>query len=132
MSSSSHVDKNATAHFVSFSSDYTGLPETATKKVLKTAYSLSTYISTMANEPSVGLFYVAEHVRHTAGHIVAAEAELERCTEQLQHGSHDLDYSIDIVGGMESIAREWSSKVLDLSSSAVQLAETISKHKHKR
>ncbi len=50
---------------------------------------ISDYLHTLANEPSVGLYYVHDHIQRSVPALVASKAELIKVGEQLRGMEHD-------------------------------------------
>ena len=55
----------------------------------KVAAGASDYVHTVANEPSLGLYYVMEHIQRSVPTVVGLKRELTRAGDEL-HGA-DLD-----------------------------------------
>ena len=52
-------------------------------------------LHTLANEPSIGLYYVCEHIQRSVPALVADKAALKQTTEQLQGADLDAGYALE-------------------------------------
>ena len=71
-------------------------PDTA-QKVVKLSANATDYLHTLANEPSLGLYYVMEHIHRSVPNLVAAKTELHGKCEQLRGADTDAGFSLEAV-----------------------------------
>lgn len=57
---------------------------------------------TLANEPSVGLYYVVEHIQRSLPALVADKATLNSATEQLQGVDLDAGFALEDIRAVTS------------------------------
>ena len=63
----------------------------------KLCSSVSETVHTLANEPSLGLYYVADHVQRSVPHLISGKQELSRLTELLRGADLDASFGLENV-----------------------------------
>ena len=72
-------------------------------KVKRVAGKVNESIQILANEPSLGLYRIQEHVHRTIPQIVERKKELESLRKTVEGVSYDIDYSVQAVDSMVNI-----------------------------
>ena len=52
-------------------------------------------LHSLANEPTLGLYYVVDHVQRSGPHLVETKRELQRSTEALRSAELDAGYALE-------------------------------------
>ena len=61
----------------------------------KACASVTECFHTLANEPSLGLYYVMEHIQRSVPALVADKASLHQASEALRGADLDAGYALD-------------------------------------
>eukprot|EP00040_Diaphanoeca_grandis_P030310 m.178993 g.178993 ORF g.178993 m.178993 type:complete len:320 (+) comp31954_c3_seq2:294-1253(+) len=72
-------------------------------RIRKVTAGLSSTLHELANEPSLGLFRMQEHVRRTVPELVETKRSLKHITQTIQGTCHDIEYALNSVQAMHSI-----------------------------
>lgn len=73
------------------------------EKVRKVAKSTSDYLTRVANEPSVGLYHVQDHIRRSIPKFVDIQREVRSTQEKTEEVILDVDYSLATVKSLHGL-----------------------------
>jgi hypothetical protein len=72
----------------------------------------------MTNEPTIGLYYVQEHIKATIPTYVELESEVESANEELRLGLMDIKHTLKETDDMGRLSDLWSPKMFYLLKTA--------------
>ncbi|KAK3287417.1 hypothetical protein CYMTET_5070 [Cymbomonas tetramitiformis] len=78
-------------------------PKAYTDSLNGVSNSLSDYVKQTANEPSMGLFYMQEHVRKSATNVVEYKKKMEETKQMLDFQRLDVDEALEITKKMKEV-----------------------------
>ena len=96
------------------------LDSTSQIQTVKLQSHSSSYIKKLANEPSIGLFEVQEHVHRAVPRQADTVRKLDKCRQGLSDAAYDVDYSIITVKSWQEmvafqrIKRMMSASIMSL------------------
>eukprot|EP00050_Salpingoeca_kvevrii_P016097 m.52521 g.52521 ORF g.52521 m.52521 type:complete len:244 (+) comp6699_c0_seq2:199-930(+) len=84
------------------------IPEEALDKdthnrVKRVTYGLNETLHHLANEPSLGIYRIQEHVSRSVPSLVDSKRELQSMNQRLEGAIHDTEYALETVQGMRGI-----------------------------
>jgi hypothetical protein len=72
-------------------------------RVQKISKSTEDYLYRLANEPSLGLYHVQEHVHKCVPRLVDLQKELRKTRQQIDEVTYDIDYTLTTVQDLEGL-----------------------------
>lgn len=88
-------------------------------KVRKVTDKFSECIHIVANEPSLGLFRIQEHVRKTLPQMAHTKVELGQLQQKVQGSCYDVDYAINAMESLKESKRPLSNMETMLKSAII-------------
>jgi len=73
------------------------------QKISKVSKTLSEYLHYLANEPSIGLYQVQEHIRRTIPRNSELKSELKKRYQAVDAVTYDVNFSLQIVKGLHDL-----------------------------
>jgi len=84
----------------------------ASDQIQKANRKFSEYFHYLANEPSIGLYHVQEHVRKTIPRNSELKKDLKKKSQLLEEVTYDVDYSLSAVRGLVDLTTFTNIKAL--------------------
>ncbi|XP_071845309.1 BLOC-1-related complex subunit 8-like isoform X2 [Apostichopus japonicus] len=88
-------------------------------KVKRVTDKFSECIHIVANEPSLGLFRIQEHVRKTLPQLAHTKVELAQLQQKVQGSCYDVDYAINAMESLKESKRPLSNMETMLKSAII-------------
>jgi len=86
---------------------------------------ISEYLHLLANEPSIGLYHVQEHIRRSVPKLVQMKTDLKQKCQVIDEASFDVDYTLLTVKSLHGMTTFGNVKaVLD---AAIQTTDSINR-----
>ena len=92
-------------------------------KVKKIASKVNDSLQILANEPSLGLYRIQEHIHRTIPALVDKKKELEINKKKVEGVSYDMDYSISAVDSIGNIKQ--FTNISEALKSAIDLKQKL-------
>jgi len=120
MTTSTSSISNSSGNLKHFSQSGLLDAETA-EKVRKANRGLSEYIQLIANEPSIGLFHVQEHIHRTIPKLVEIKNDYRTKGKQISDSSYDLNYSLSCIKNLRGLLTfQTIKKILDDTTETIE------------
>jgi len=81
------------------------------ERVIKTTKKTSSFFHLLANEPSLGLFHVQEHIRKNAPKLGDIKKEMGKKATNIEEISYDLNYSLQTIQSLHDLTTFENIKV---------------------
>jgi len=79
------------------------LDEDTTNRVIRGSKKMSEYLHHLANEPSIGLYHVCDHVSRTVPKSVETKKSLKATNKTVEDLNYDMDYTIRTVRNLHDL-----------------------------
>eukprot|EP01112_Ceratiomyxa_fruticulosa_P014146 TRINITY_DN4030_c0_g1_i1.p1 TRINITY_DN4030_c0_g1~~TRINITY_DN4030_c0_g1_i1.p1 ORF type:complete len:320 (+),score=95.47 TRINITY_DN4030_c0_g1_i1:748-1707(+) len=73
------------------------------ERVVKTTKKTSSFFHLLANEPSLGLFHVQEHIRKNAPKLGEVKKEMRKKATNIEEITYDLNYSLQTIQSLHDL-----------------------------
>ncbi|PRP86256.1 hypothetical protein PROFUN_05397 [Planoprotostelium fungivorum] len=91
-------------------------------RISKVGRHSSESLYTIANEPSVGMHHVSDHIRRNIPKVVETRREMIKLSAQLDEATADADYSIEVLEGVNKLESFGNiSKLLEYSMNSLAI-----------
>ena len=97
-------------------------------RIYRVTSGINESITVAANEPSVGLFRLQEHVVGTVPKLVSERLTMDDIAQRVQGANFDIEYDTETVKGMAGIT-QFSNILTDLHR-ALELKQNLNRREH--
>ena len=89
------------------------------------ARSLSAYLLSCANEPTVGLYYIEEHVKLTLPGLLETDQELKFTSERVKNALLDVRKTVQDVKEVADLTQAWSPFMITMLQEANDRVDSL-------
>eukprot|EP01123_Difflugia_compressa_P006303 TRINITY_DN1848_c0_g1_i1.p1 TRINITY_DN1848_c0_g1~~TRINITY_DN1848_c0_g1_i1.p1 ORF type:complete len:236 (-),score=67.13 TRINITY_DN1848_c0_g1_i1:160-801(-) len=79
------------------------LDEDTTNRLLRGSRKMSEYLHTLANEPSIGLYHVCDHISRNVPKTVETKKSLKATNKKVEDLNYDMDHTIRTVRNLNEL-----------------------------
>ncbi|KAN0024753.1 hypothetical protein ACTFIV_009162 [Dictyostelium citrinum] len=103
------------------------LDASTAKLMYQTSQEMSSYIQQIANEPTIGLFHVQDHIRRNIPKNVELKKNIKALGEKIEEKSFDIDYSTKTIKTFSEI--QTFSNISSLLQQSIERANKLVNNK---
>ncbi|EGC28781.1 hypothetical protein DICPUDRAFT_159733 [Dictyostelium purpureum] len=103
------------------------LDMTTAKLMYQTNQEMSSYIQQIANEPTIGLFHVQDHIRRNIPKNINLKNNIKDLGDKIEEKSFDIDYSTKTIQSFKEI--ETFSNISNLLQASIEKANKLVNNK---